>query len=387
MTIGGNNSKALRPLYFLSFFLSIQFAFTAYINSTYLASFISNKSVGLVYTFSALLTIWALLQLPKILPKICNHKILTIFLGLSGLSLVGLALGDGPVYTTIVFFTYIFINYLIVFSRDIFIESYSADTTTGKTRGTFLTIINLGWIIAPLTSGLIINKYGFGGVYWLAFFFMLLASLFLIGPIRRLKDPGYHKIPVRETIKKIWTNLNIRKIYLANFSLQFFYAWMVVYTPIYLNQYVGLSWEKIGIIFMIMLTPFVLIEYPLGRLADKIGEKKILILGFVIAGLATAGLAFLRLPQIWSWAVLLFLTRIGAATIEVMSESYFFRQVSAENTDIISFFRNTYPLAYVIAPLIATGLFLILPFKYIFLTLGIIMLLSVLIVRNLNHLK
>lgn len=378
--------KPLKSLYFLTFFLSIQFAFTAYVNSTYLANFVSTKSVGLIFTFSALLAIIGLFFIPKILSKYCNHKILFSLVSVSLVSLFGLFSSQTALWIIFFFVLYLLTNYLIVFSRDIFIESYSEDKTTGKTRGLILTATNLGWIFAPLVSGLIIKYFGYSQMYLLAAAFMFIGLIFILGPIRKLKDLPHRRIPLLETIKKMIANKDIKKIYLANFMLQFFYSWMVVYTPIYLNQNLGFSWDKIGIIFMVMLTPFILIEYPLGKLSDKIGEKRLLIAGFIITGLSTSLISFLTNPNLITMSIVLFMTRVGAATIEIMTESYFFRKVGALDADIISFFRNTFPLSYIIAPFLAVIFFVFFPFNYMFLALGIIMFLSILLIRSLNNL-
>jgi len=378
--------KPLKSLYFLTFFLSIQFAFTAYVNSSYLANFVSTKSVSLIFTFSALLAIIGLFFIPKILSKYCNHKILFSLVSVSLVSLFGLFSSQTALWIIFFFVLYLLTNYLIVFSRDIFIESYSEDKTTGKTRGLILTATNLGWIFAPLVSGLIIKYFGYSQMYLLAAAFMFIGLIFILGPIRKLKDLPHRRIPLLETIKKMIANKDIKKIYLANFMLQFFYSWMVVYTPIYLNQNLGFSWDKIGIIFMVMLTPFILIEYPLGKLSDKIGEKRLLIAGFIITGLSTSLISFLTNPNLITMSIVLFMTRVGAATIEIMTESYFFRKVGALDADIISFFRNTFPLSYIIAPFLAVIFFVFFPFNYMFLALGIIMFLSILLIRSLNNL-
>jgi MFS family permease len=92
--------------------------------------------------------------------------------------------------------------------------------------------------------------------------------------------------------------------------------------------------------------------------------------------------------DLWLWAIILFGTRAGAATIEVMSESYFFKKISEENADAIAFFRNNYPLAYVIAPLLATPILLFVPyFKYIFYILGAIVLCGLFIALRLKDIK
>ena len=61
--------------------------------------------------------------------------------------------------------------------------------------------------------------------------------------------------------------------------------------------------------------------------------------------------------------------------ISVLTDSYFFKVVTEENADLISFYRNTSPVSYIIAPLIAIPVLIYVPsFKYIFFVLGAIVL-------------
>ena len=150
---------------------------------------------------------------------------------------------------------------------------------------------------------------------------------------------------------------------------------MIIYTPIYLNQYLHFNWEQIGFIFTIMLLPFVFLSFPLGAISDRSGEKKILLIGLLIMSLATLSIPFIKTPSVLIWALALFCTRVGAASAEAMAESYFFKVVSEENSDTISFFRNTSPLSYIIAPLLAIPVLFYIPsFQYLFYVLGAILL-------------
>jgi MFS-type transporter involved in bile tolerance (Atg22 family) len=159
--------------------------------------------------------------------------------------------------------------------------------------------------------------------------------------------------------------------------LNFFYATMIVYMPIYLHLHVGLPWEKLGIIFTIMLVPFVLLDFLLGWIADSWwGEKELLVTGIIITAFATLMVPLLNSQSIILWGTILFLTRVGAATIEVMKESYLFKQIDGKNIDEVFLSRNTYSLAYIIAPMIAMVWLALFPYQYLFGFLGIIMLLG-----------
>ncbi len=152
---------------------------------------------------------------------------------------------------------------------------------------------------------------------------------------------------------------------------------VVVYIPIYLHQNLGIGWESLGPVFSIMLLPFILFEIPAGNLADKyFGEKEILIIGLLILSLSLFLFYYISVPTLWIWAVVLFLSRVGAALIEAMRESYFFKLVDAEDIDMINIFRVTNPLAYIIGPALGIIILLLFPLQYLFLFMAGIVILS-----------
>lgn len=365
----------LHILYSTGFLFAIHSAFIAYIDSSFLASFVGEKYVGLIFTISAVLSIFALSKASLILSKLGNYKTTIVLLILEALLLAGLA----SMKTAWIIIPFFIIHYtlltMLILNFDIFIEHFSDNGKTGSIRGTFLTIVNLSWVIAPFVAGLILTNSDFWKIYLLSASAMIPVFAIIFLKFKNVPDNHYNHPPFWETIKKVFKNKNIYKIFLASFLLYFFFSWMIIYTPIYLNHYIGFTWDKIGIIFTIMLLPYVLFELPLGRLADsRFGEKEFLTLGFIIIGISTMVMAFITSHNFLVWAAILFVTRIGGSFIEIASESYFFKQVDDTDTNIISFFRNTKPLAFVVAPLMATIILRIFPYQYLFLVLGIIML-------------
>jgi hypothetical protein len=63
--------------------------------------------------------------------------------------------------------------------------------------------------------------------------------------------------------------------------------------------------------------------------------------------------------------------------VEIMNETYFFKKNPEDRPDIVSLFRMTRPLAYIIAPVIATALLQFIDYKMLFVVLGFIMFLGI----------
>lgn len=375
-------------IYLAGFLFSLPIALVSYINSSFLENQIDKNYVGIIYVIASVIAILGLLKMPKILNKLGNRLTIIVFCLFIFSSLILLALGNNKFTVISAFIIYFVSINFVVASLDIFIEDFSKNYPIGKLRGLYLTIMSSAWVVAQIISGLIISKSSFGGIYFLSASFIVLVLLIFIFFLRDFKDPDYKKISILKTIKTFIKNKHLSKIYLSHLILQFFFAWMIIYSPIYLHEHIGFSWDKIGVIFGIMLLPFVILDFPLGKLSDKIGEKKMLLIGFLIMSLSVLIIPFITQPIIWIWALILFITRVGAATIETMNESYFFKIVKEENAEEVSFFRNAPSLSYIIAPLLATPILLLTPsFKYLFFILSAILLVGFFISLRIKDVK
>ena len=367
----------IKRMYVLSFLFSLHIALSAYVNSTFLSGIIKEQYVGLLYTVSSLVTLILLIRSSRIL-KYFGNKRLTMWLLLANmLSLAGMITSKNPSVVAISFIIFTSTNTQIFFCIDIFIEHFSDKKTVGKNRGFYLTIINLAWMMSPILAALLITKEGgYKSIYIISFIATIIMTMGLLFSVKKFKDKIYQRTPFLETYKYLKTNKHLLSITIINFILQFFYTWMVIYTPIYLYQFVGLNWGQIGIIFTIMLAPFVLFNIPIGVLVDKynLNKKTLLYVGFIIISISTIIITFMNTGNILLWGIILFMTRTGACIIETTSEIYFFTHVKEQETYLLSVFRDMVPIAYIIAPLISTFIFLFLPFKFLFIILSIILL-------------
>ncbi len=350
-------------------------ALTAYVNSSFLATFLSEKTTGLVYSLGFAVSIIVLLIIPRILSKIGSHKFLLVSAGLSAISLLFLSTLQNISLLVPVFVFYIALNIMIIFSLDELLEIFSQNSGIGKVRGLYLTILSLAWVFSQTISGKILGSFTFSALYFISSILMVLFFLVVFFLLRNLPDPEYDKETILATFQKFFKNKNLSRAYQINFLLQFFFAFMVIYTPIYLNAHLGFTWSQIGIIFAIMLTPFVFLPFYLGKYSDKIGERDMLLFGFLIISIFTLLIPLIKSPTLLIWALILFTTRVGAATVEIMSDIYFFKHITASNDEFIGVYRNAQPMAYLLAPLVAYFIFTFTPaFSFVYLVLGAVML-------------
>ena len=368
------HNHALYTICLLAFIFTLHSALPSFINSSFLDEYTTEKAVGLIYSAGSLVTVLCFLSMSRMLRRFGNYQTTLILIVLQALTLLGIIYaGSFHLLAALFVISFAVIN-LIIFTLDVFLENHSDNIHTGGIRGLFLTVVNVGWILSPMLAGALVGESDYRQVYLGALLLLIPFAYLLRVNFRGFKDPNYDHLSAGHTLRKIVRDKNFYRISLSNIILHFFYAWMTIYTPIYLHQYIGFNWEEIGIIFTVMLLPFIIFEIPLGNLADrKLGEKELLSIGFVIAAVSTAAISLITVKNIWIWALVLFLTRVGAAMIEVMSETYFFKKIDGKSSSVLSFFRITRPVAYVIAPLVATGVLAFVPYQYSFIALGAVL--------------
>ncbi len=383
-----NRLSKLKKLYILSFLFSLHVALPAFVNSTFLTEFFSEKYVGLLYTIAAVITLILLSLSSTILKHFGNRRFIIGSLVINMIALIGLITSTNPYIIAIGFISLLTTNTLVFLSIDIFIEHFGNPKNIGKTRGLFLTIINLAWVISPLITGLLITQEGgYRTMYIVAFTMMMVMTIGLIFSVKTFKDRIYERTPFIKTFKYLKSHPRISSIVIINLILRFFYALMVIYTPIYLSKHIGFDWSQIGVIFTIMLTPFVILGLPVGILIDRYHIKKttLLYIGFIIISISTLIISGVTVKNIALWSLILFFTRVGASIIETTSEVYFFTHIKEEEAYLLGVFRDMGPLSFIIAPLIGTLVFIFLPFKYIFVVVGILLLIGLHFIPKLKH--
>ena len=319
------NRNKVRLLSGLSFVLGFLDAFLLYILSSYFAQISGESLVGSFYLVAFVLVFWLLMHLQPIVHSLGSVRFLGILLvGLIGTSFF-LSLDDPSWAGAAALLAYMICNNLLWSVMDVLVEDFSSDQVSGRVRGLYLTVMNAGLLLAPILSTKTLALAGYPGIFTvLGIGYMLVFIAALIG-LRNHRTARLPKIAFAETIRKVMKRKNVLLIYGVSWTLEFFYSIMIVYMPILLLSQ-GFDWEEIGFIFTVMLIPFVLVQYPLGIMADKKwGEKELLFVALVILGVSTAVAGFTRSTDVVFWAGLLFVTRFGAAALEVLRDSYFYR--------------------------------------------------------------
>lgn len=357
--------------------LAFNFFFVYFINSSYLETLVGESWVAFIFAIGAILNIAIFMNAARILSRYGNFK-LTLYLSLIEIAVLGgLAASTSQILSITLFIIHQALSPVLLYALDIFLEKISDAANIGSIRGTYLTIMNIPPVVAPIIVGLILTKPEYWKIYLISAIFLVPFVITIIMNFKNFKDPVYTSISFKSSIKSFFADVNLSNIFKDNLILHFFYAVMVLYMPIHLNVNLGFTWPEIGTMFSIMLLPFILFQIPLGSIEDREhDEKQVLITGFLIMSVATILMSFIVEHSFILWTSLLFISRIGASFVEVSTESYFFRHISTENASYVSIFRITRALPYLVIPLISYLVITFLGLQYIFSVMGIMVFLG-----------
>jgi MFS family permease len=342
-----------------------------YINANFLSQFFGTEWVSSIYIFASVATILTVFGLRDKLRRFGNYKVFISALMLETCALALLLFTDSSFVAFIAVATTFICHATSFICIDIFLERHTFDEHTGKVRGLYLTTINSAYIIGPFIASLLLSNGDFKNVYFFIFILMFPLMSLANELFKDFTDDSYDQIKIISGFKKIRKNADLYSTIMSDFILQFFYSWMVIYIPMFLYQEKNFSLSEVTLILSIALIPFILTQSIAGKLADtRYGEKEMMSIGFIVMSVATGMLSFVESSNISVWIAILFMSRIGASMVEVMTETHIFKRIDSGDINVISIFRILNPTACVAGALFGTLFLHIVSFNMMFLILS-----------------
>jgi MFS family permease len=362
------NKNKLRNLFILNFIFNSAIALTSFFESAYLSKFFSEDNIGLIFSSGYLLVLLVILFHSKLINIFGKYFIISFNFILFGICMFVLSFTDNVYLIFAGFVVFLLSCRLALLGMDIILEENCVDNATGKVRGYYYTLISVAWLAMPFIGGYLI-KNNFSLLFMVSAFLGVLALIFFLLGFHHERTDNKLEDGLVRTAKQFIANRQIYEVFFLSFLLNSFFAVTIVYIPIYLLK-LGFNYREIGIVFTVMLFPY-LIEYLFGQLLDKHKiEKYVLSIAlFFLAG-SSLGIFFFAYKSLVFWAVILFLSRIGTMLLEIGSDVYFYKQIDKEDVNLINFYRNSAPLAYVIMPVLSGICIDHFGLDYIFLFLG-----------------
>jgi predicted MFS family arabinose efflux permease len=363
------------PLFLSSTLISLNYGALIYLNSSFLEDHFSKGLISLFYLAGALGNIILFLLAPRLLNRFSKEGLYFIFLVITALSTFAMTVSSSPLSAALSFIAYASFLFMVYYFLDIFLEEVTTDGKTGSIRGIYYAFVNGGIALGPLMVSLLSKGELLKPVYYVATATLLIPSVIAAFMLWRGPERLWHpKRNLQLPFRSLWHRRNLRAVTLARFVLEAFFAIMVIYTPLYLHNNMGFEWSELGIIFTVMLLPFVILEWPAGEAADRWwGEKEMMSFGFFLTGTMLLVMPFLG-QSFSAWLIVLLISRVGACLIEITTESYFFKKISAAETGFLAIFRITRPMALIFGAAVGALTVGVFSFEKIFFVTAIIVL-------------
>lgn len=332
-------NKLLLVTYMLTILFALHYGVPLYATSTYLHEFFNSSHVSALYLLGSIGAIIASFSVSKSIKKFhayyftagiaITEIVVTILFGLThNTYLLGL-----------LFIVHFILQVLLFICLNVFIESFSKFADTGSIRGLFLALFSTAILLSPLIGGTLLTHTSFEILYITSALMLLPFLFFLRKYLSHIKDPAYHATDSMGALSATWHNKNLRAALVGSLVLNCFYAVMIIYSPIYLGT-LGISLSVyLTFILPLALIPLVILPYELGYLADsRFGEKELLIGGLLILAITTFLCVIVTSSSPLVWILILTTARVGAACVETMVFTYYFKKVGPEDSSLTALF-------------------------------------------------
>jgi MFS family permease len=205
--------------------------------------------------------------------------------------------------------------------RDALIAEVASQDSYGRAYGFHRAMDSLGATIGPLLAFLLLPLLDFRGVFWVSAIPALLATLLIVFFLREKRGLAKPLPPLR----------------LSTFSLR--YRWFLLVTGVAtlglssnaflilrLND-LGLSAAQATLVYTAYNLLYALMAYPLGTLADRVGAKALVMLGFLTYALVYLGFGLSSTG--WQGILLFLLYALYSAAFEGSSRAYLAQVIPA----------------------------------------------------------
>jgi len=294
------------------------------------------------------------------------------------LAIIGIRFTENSGLFAVSFVLFLSAQILISFNFDIFFEHNTLKESSATARGAVVSLQHIGRMLGPILAAFLAIKFGIKSPYNISLILMIITGITLYFATMKFKDKAHAPASIFKSLNLVLARPAIRKSLTSIILLHIFYALMVTFVPVYLADVKGIGGENLGLLFTIMLTPFVVLGYPIGKHIDSGSSgRRMARYGLLIMAITTLVFPFIDSTSLIIWGCILLLSRIGAVMLETAGEGIFFRSINEEETELLGIMRDMQPIGYFIASLISVITLMIGNIKDIFYIVGFILILGI----------
>jgi len=338
----------------------------------------TDESVSLFYAAMAIMLFIGAIISPYIFKKISRTAIVKVALILSAINFVMLVFVTEITQLYFLETIRLWMKLFLVMTISLFVRDFAKEKDLGKEEGIYFRFSNIGYFVGPLVGGFVAAKFGYTEVFFLAATTSILGLIYFYSkrivhnPAPLIEDGIISKHSLIHKAKEFFSNKDRTKAYLGTLVLFLWFSFKRIYAPLYIIAS-GYSDSISGVFLALSVVPYILFEVWVGKYADKHGIRIPQTLGFLIIGAFLVAIFFSPYPLLNLG--LLVLANIGGSFIEPLQEYYLFKHLPKEKEEeLYGIYMTTDPVSYFIAPALGAFILVFLPFKFLFLCFGGIML-------------
>jgi len=365
-------SQQLRGILIVSLLRALSSALLSPIIALFLKQFFpTDFLVSLIITFSYLFDVIATVYSSVIIEYLQKRKTMILGLVLYTVVLILFTISESSHAVLLLFVLYSFLFTLLFFGISMYIDKLSSRENIAKNFGENGVLLNIGWVVGPMLAGLIAEKFSFIEVFLLASLFSFIALLiFVFSEPAERRHPEHHHVYIFRNIKNFFRADLTRRLYWTGLGFSIFYGASAM-IPLQL-MHLGGTISQIGIIIGLASLPWIILELPVGKWADKTKkEPRLFFLTYTLLAPAIFLLGLVRsLPLAF---IFLLLTSVATALSETTIQSYFYRKFPQNSISLVSVFLTYSSFGLFLGTCLTTVALTIMPLSSFYMLLGVLL--------------
>lgn len=360
-----------------SYFVAlIGFSLVGTIWAIYLKSFLNNNAyVGFLSAFLGVISFISYFLVIPIIEKYSKTRLLFLSLLVYIVSYLIFSIYSSIYIIIIIGGILSVIGSLRMSIFGIIIRDKSKDNAVSKNEGFIYSFLNLAWFIGPLIAGYISERMGFNFVFFFAALLVLVSATMF--KIFNIKDNRVDKKIDYNTLKlfiDFFKDKDRGLVYLVSAATSFWWALIYIYMPLFIIEN-GFDDFIVGLFVSAVVVPLICCEYYFGKVAGMSGFKNLFFRGYFMLGFIAISCFILTNPAFV--ITIMILASFGIAMVEATQEAYLFDILKKDERDrfFVPYTTST-DTGHLAATLFLALILLFLPFKFIFLFSGIVMLIT-----------
>lgn len=256
----------------------------------------------------------------------------------------------------------------------IILKQCSTQKSLVKNEGIIYTLLNLGWIIGPLLTLLLLLKFHIPMIFLTTAFLFFLALLFFLLFLPRYKERKKKTLhrDLINNIRDFFRNPLLVKTYIISGTPSLWWAFIFIYIPVHMIE-LGRSATDIAVFLLITLLPVTLFSYYYAAIAEKLRYTPLFFFGNLF--LALALLACFFIDALSAQLLILIIGSLGVSMVEAPTEAYFFLVAPKKTLEKYYGVYNTSMDTFSgISKLLVLIILIFLPFHWSFLALAAVLL-------------